>query len=124
MPATIFVTEDDPAIRSSLIKRLSRRHHCVSGFDSGEALITALDQEAPDLILLDLKMPGLSGLDTLKTVRGKSPDSFIIMLTAYGTVQDAVDAMKLGAYDFIIKTVDLEGLDQVVDRAVELLTLH
>ena len=124
MRATIFVTDDEPAIRSAITKRLSRRQHRVSGFDSGEALVTGLEREVPDIILLDLKMPGMSGLETLKAVRPTSPQSLVIMLTAYGTVQDAVEAMKLGAYDFVIKTVDLEELDQVVDRALELLALR
>ena len=124
MRATIFVTDDEPAIRSALVKRLSRRQHQVKGFDSGDALLDALDQDIPDLILLDLKMPGLSGLDTAQEHQPKSPHSLVIMLTAYGTVQDAVEAMKLGAYDFVIKPVDLEGLDQVVDRALELLALR
>jgi two-component system response regulator AtoC len=124
MRARIFVTDDEPAIRSAVVKRLLRRQHVVSGFDSGDTLISALDHDIPDLILLDLKMPGLSGLDTLKAIHPKSPQSLVIMLTAYGTVQDAVEAMKLGAYDFVIKTVDLEGLDQVVDRALELLALR
>jgi two-component system response regulator AtoC len=124
MGATIFVTDDEPAIRSALVKRLSRRQHTVSGFESGDALIKGLEREVPDLILLDLKMPGLSGLDTLKAFRSKFPQPLVIMLTAYGTVEDAVEAMKLGAYDFVIKTVDLDGLDQVVARALELLTLR
>jgi two-component system, NtrC family, response regulator AtoC len=124
MRATIFVTDDEPAIRSAVVKRLLRRQHLVSGFDSGDTLISALDHDIPDLILLDLKMPGLSGLDTLKAIHPKSPQSLVIMLTAYGTVQDAVEAMKLGAYDFVIKTVDLEGLDQVIERALELLALR
>ena len=124
MRATIFVTDDEPAIRSALVKRLSRRQHTVTGFESGDALLKGLDREMPDLILLDLKMPGLSGLDTLKAIRSKFPQAFVIMLTAYGTVEDAVEAMKLGAYDFVIKTVDLDGLDQVVGRALELLALR
>ncbi|HZN45285.1 MAG TPA: sigma-54 dependent transcriptional regulator [Nitrospiraceae bacterium] len=124
MRATIFVTDDEPAIRSALVKRLSRRQHTVTGFESGDALLKGLDREMPDLILLDLKMPGLSGLETLKAIRSKFPQAFVIMLTAYGTVEDAVEAMKLGAYDFVIKTVDLDGLDQVVGRALELLTLR
>src|SRR5574338_825633 len=124
MGATIFVTDDEPAIRSALVKRLSRRQHAVSGFESVDALITGLDREVPDLILLDLKMPGLSGLDTLKAIRSKFPQPIIIMLTAYGTVEDAVEAMKLGAYDFVIKTVDLDGVEQVLDRALELFTLR
>ncbi len=124
MRATIFVTDDEPAIRSAIAKRLSRRQHRVCAFESGEALVAALDKDVPDLILLDVKMPGLSGLETLKVLRQKSAQSLVIMLTAYGTVQDAVEAMKLGAYDFLIKTVDLDGIDPVVDRALELLALR
>jgi two-component system response regulator AtoC len=124
MNANIFVTDDEPAIRSALVKRLSRRRHRVTAFDSGESLVKALDHDVPDLVLLDVKMPGLSGLDALKVCRAKAPFALVIMLTAYGTVQDAVEAMKLGAYDFVIKTVDLEGLEQVLDRAIELLTLR
>lgn len=124
MQATIFVTDDEPAIRSALVKRLSRRNHRVTACESGEVLIQALDHEVPDLVLLDVKMPGMSGLEALKVCRVKAPFSLVIMLTAYGTVQDAVEAMKLGAYDFVIKTVDLEGLEQVLDRALELLALR
>lgn len=124
MHATIFVTDDEPTIRSALIKRLSQRHHRVTGFESGEALINALDREVPDLVLLDLKMPGLSGLEALKVLRSKCPQLLIVMLTAYGTVQDAVEAIKLGAYNFVVKTIDLKGLDRVVEHAVELLTLR
>ena len=124
MSATIFVTDDEPAIRSALVKRLSRRQHRVTAFESGETLLQALDHEVPDLVLLDIKMPGLSGLETLKACRSKAPFALVIMLTAYGTVQDAVEAMKLGAYDFVIKTVDLDGIEQVLDRALELSALR
>ena len=69
-------------------------------------------------------MPGLSGLETLNKLHAVAPQALVILLTAYGTVQDVVDAMKLGVYDFLIKTVGLEGMDPVVDRAVDLLGLR
>ena len=97
MNATIFVTDDEPAIRAALVKRLSRRQHRVVAFESGEAVLAALDHEVPDLMLLDVKMPGLSGLETLKVCRAKAPFALVIMLTAHGTVQDDVEALKLGA---------------------------
>src|SRR5215831_8082103 len=124
MRATIFVTDDESAIRAAIVKRLSRRHHRVLGYDSGEALLKAIEHDPPDLVMLDVKMPGLGGLDTLKQLRPLVPEALVIMLTAYGTVQDAVEAMKLGAYDFLIKTVDLEGIDPVVDRALDFLTVR
>ncbi|MEW6543867.1 MAG: sigma-54 dependent transcriptional regulator [Nitrospirota bacterium] len=124
MHATIFVTDDEPAIRSVIVRRLARRRHRVLPFESGDDMLTALEQETPDIVLLDLKMPGLSGLDTLKRVRQQCPQTLVILLTAYGTVQDAVEAMKLGAHDFLIKTVDLESMDGVVERALDFLTLR
>jgi len=124
MRATIFVTDDEQAIRSAIVRRLSRKQHHVRAFESGESLIEALERETPDLVLLDLKMPGMGGLDTLKGLREKAPQALVIILTAYGTVQDAVEAMKLGAYDFLIKTIELESLDPIIDRALELLTLR
>ena len=69
-------------------------------------------------------MPGMGGLETLRQLRPLAPQTLIIMLTAYGTVEDAVEAMRLGAYDFLIKSVDLSAVDPVVDRALEFLALR
>lgn len=124
MRAVVFVTDDEQAIRAAIVKRLSRQGHRVAGYESGEALIEALRHDLPDIVLLDLKMPGMGGIDTLKQVRQLAPPAMVIMLTAYGTVEDAVDAMKLGAYDFLIKSVDLEGIDPVIARALDALTLR
>ena len=124
MRATIFVTDDDEVVRQAITRRLAKRHHDIQSFDSGEALLEALDGELPDLILLDLKMTGMTGLETLKHVRAKAQQALVILLTAYGTVEDAVEAMRLGAYDFLIKSVDLSGVEPVVDRALEYLTLR
>jgi two-component system response regulator AtoC len=124
MRAVVFVTDDEQAIRAAVVKRLTRQGHHAVGYESGETLIEALQHDFPDLILLDVKMPGLSGLETLKQVRQLAPAAMVIMLTAYGTVQEAVEAMKLGAYDFLIKTVDLEGVDPVIARALDLLSLR
>ncbi len=123
MRATIFVTDDDHVVRASITRRLSRGSHEVQSFDSGETLLEALDHDIPDIILLDLKMTGMTGLETLKHIRVKAPHTLVILLTAYGTVEDAVEAMKLGAYDFLIKSVDLSGVNPVVERAVEYLSL-
>ncbi|MBD0316188.1 MAG: sigma-54-dependent Fis family transcriptional regulator [Nitrospiraceae bacterium] len=124
MRAVVFVTDDEQAIRAAIVKRLGRQGHRVVAYESGEALLESLQHDLPDVILLDVKMPGLGGIDTLKQVRQLAPAAMVIMLTAYGTVQDAVEAMKLGAYDFLIKSVDLEGIDPVIARALDVLTLR
>jgi len=124
MRLNIFVTDDDDVVRQALSRRLTKQHHHVRSFDSGEALLEALDHDVPDLILLDLKMAGMSGLETLKQIHSKSQQALVILLTAYGTVEDAVEAIKLGAYDFLIKSVDFSGVEPVIDRAMEYLTLR
>ena len=124
MRAIVFVADDEQVIRAAIVKRLIRQGHFAVGYESGEALLQGLEQKLPELVFLDLKMPGISGLDTLKQVRQLAPSAIVIMLTAYGTVPNAVEAMKLGAYDFLIKTVDLEGVDAVTTRAIEVLTLR
>jgi two-component system, NtrC family, response regulator AtoC len=127
MPASIYVADDEPALRNALVKRLSQSQHQVQAFKSGDELLTAVEQSLPnlpDLILLDLKMPGRTGLETLEALRAKAKDALVIILTSYGTVEEAVEAMKLGAYDFVIKTVDLQLVEPVVNRALEYLALR
>lgn len=124
MQATIFVTDDDETVRNGLSRRLSRKKHHVRSFESGETLLDALDFEVPDMILLDLKMKGMSGIETLKLLRPKAPEALVILLTAYGTIEDAVEAMRLGAYDFLIKSVDLGVVDPIISRALEYLELR
>jgi two-component system response regulator AtoC len=119
MQASIYVADDEPMILTALVKRLSQGQHKVRSFKSGDELLAAVEQDVPDLILLDVKMPGRTGIETLQAIRKKTQDAVVVMLTAYGTVEEAVEAMKLGAYDFIIKTVDLQLVEPVVNRALE-----
>ncbi len=124
MRADIFVVEDDSAVRSALTRRLTKQGHRVRGFESGERALEALDQDMPELVLMDLKMPGMTGLEALPHLRQRAPNALVIMLTAFGTVEDAVEAMKRGAYDFIVKTIDLQSVDPVVGKALELIQLR
>ena len=127
MPASIYVADDEPVLLNALVKRLSQSQHQVKAFKSGDELLAAVEQglpALPDLILLDIKMPGRSGLEILAALRAKAKDAVVIILTSYGTVEEAVEAMKLGAYDFIIKTVDLQLVEPVVNRALEHLALR
>lgn len=100
MRAIIYVTDDDQNVCSALSRRLARKGHLVRSFHSGVSLLEALEYEIPDLLFLDLKMPEMDGLETLRQIRQKIPKTLVVMLTAYGSVEDAVEAMRLGAYDF------------------------
>ena len=124
MPASIYVADDEPLILNALVKRLSQSQHQVQAFKSGDELLAAVEKSVPDLILLDVRMPGKTGIETLEAIRKKTQDAVVLLMTSYGTVEEAVEAMKLGAYDFIIKTVDLQLVEPVVNRALEHLALR
>lgn len=124
MQASIFVVDDQPAFRAALEKVLSRMQHRVRCFQSGEELLAAVEHDPPDLILLDLKMPGMDGIQVLEALRSKARDTIVVLLTAYGTVEDAVEAMKLGAFDFIIKTIDFDDVERIVNLAIDHIQLR
>jgi two-component system response regulator AtoC len=124
MRATIYVTDDDQSVCSALSRRLAKKGHLVRSFHSGESLLEAVGYEIPDLLFLDLKMPEMDGLETLRRVRQSIPTTLVVMLTAYGGVEDAVEAMRLGAYDFLIKSVDFSSVEPALNRALNFLTLR
>ena len=85
----------------------------------GPQALEILHQNGADLVITDLMMPGMSGLDLLKEIRSEYPDLAVIVVTAFGTVETAVEAMKAGAYDYITKPVNMDELRMIVDRALE-----
>jgi DNA-binding NtrC family response regulator len=115
----ILVVDDDESLRRVLQVQLEQLgHQVVTASDGIQAL--ALLQKAPqELLIVDLKMPGMSGLDLLKKVRADYPESIVVLITAFATVETAVEAMKAGAYDYITKPVHPEELRLLVDRTLE-----
>jgi len=115
---TILVVDDEQLIRRSIGKRLSAAGYTVLEAENGEV---ALRQAATgvDLAILDYRLPDLDGLSVLKQIRQIDPDVLVILLTAYASVETAVDAMKLGAYHFMNKPFDLEALAVMVEQALE-----
>ncbi len=112
----IAVVDDDPAVRESLAAFLDAPDRDVVSFETGDAFLTAFEETKPQLVFLDLKMPGRSGLDVLKAL---SPPSIpIIMVTAHGDVPAAVQAIKLGAADFMEKPFAPEAVDEAVASAM------
>lgn len=131
--ANIMVVDDEPAARLSLAELLSLEGYEVSAAASGEEAVGLLAERSFDLAIVDLKMPGMDGLEVVEELQKQSPDTIIIMLTAHGTLETAVQAMRQGAHDYLLKPANVNeimtsvkaGLDKRrrVVRRRELLSL-
>ncbi len=115
----VFIVDDDYSLRRLLEFTLQSWGYASQTFANGEALLAALEQP-PDVVLMDHMMPGLSGLDTLKTVRERIPDLPVIMLSAQGKIDVAVELMRAGATDYFTKPVDLKRLQFALNNAINL----
>jgi DNA-binding NtrC family response regulator len=121
--ARIMVVDDEKLIRWSLKENLEKENYEVYTAASGEEALELIHEELPDLILQDIKLPGISGLEILEEVKKLREESLVIMMTAYGDVNTSVKAMKLGAYDFIEKPFVFDKLKLTIAKALETVTL-
>jgi len=119
MPKTILIVDDESTIRWSLGEALRDSGYEVVDAEDADGGIRVFQQKSPDLVLLDMKLPDGSGLDVIRSIKGIDPATPVIMMTAYGEVETAVDAMKSGAYDFILKPYSLEKLKVTISNAFE-----
>ncbi|MCG3172186.1 MAG: Transcriptional regulatory protein ZraR [Myxococcota bacterium] len=117
--ASILIVDDDPANVESLTRVLEHEGYRVRGASSGAEALEKLRAAPADVVIVDLMMPGMSGLELMKACRHISPDSLVIMITAYGAVDIAVKAMKEGAHDFITKPVKRMTVVKAVRQALE-----
>ena len=119
MSLSILIIDDEPHLPHQLARFLKKHGYEVYTAPDGEAGLLELQKNSIDLVLLDVRLPGVSGLDVLAEIRKSDPALPVIMLTAYGDVHTAVSAMKLGALDYLIKVFDLEELLLQVQRGLE-----
>ena len=117
--ATILIVEDNIDLCQTLADVLKKEGYGVRTAFSGEAAMITLSEELVDLVLLDIKLPKMSGLDLLSKIRDRDPELLVIIITALTDAQPAVDAMKAGAYDYLLKPFELEELRLVVQKALE-----
>jgi len=120
----ILVVDDDESVRWVTQVQLQQKGFSVSVASDAVQALDCIHGTPPDLVITDLKMPGMSGLELLKKIRAEYPEIMVIMVTAFGTVENAVDAMKAGAYDYITKPVNRDELLLTVSRALEHLNLR
>jgi DNA-binding NtrC family response regulator len=119
----ILVVDDDASLRRVLQVQLEQEGYVVASAASAQQTLSTLQVQPYDLVISDLRMPGVSGLELLRQIRLQHPEAIVIILTAFGTVETAVEAMKAGAYDYLTKPVHPDELSLVVGRALEHLRL-
>ena len=116
--ARILVVDDEKLIRWSVGERLQRDGYEVISAESGEQALEMVAASAPDVMLLDVRLPGMDGLTTLQRTLASNPDVTVLMMSAHSTVDIAVEAMKHGAIDFLVKPFPFQSLDAAVQRAL------
>ncbi len=121
---SILVVDDEKILRDFLRETLTRAGYVVGTAEDGEAAIAAATEDPYALALLDVKMPGRDGIETLEALRAARPGIAVVMMTAYGTVESAVRAMRLGAVDYLQKPFGAEKVEEVVERVLEVARLR
>ncbi|NJD61438.1 MAG: sigma-54-dependent Fis family transcriptional regulator, partial [Deltaproteobacteria bacterium] len=119
---SIHIVDDEETIRDGLFHSLKSRYR-VRAFPAAEPALAAAREEPPDLVLLDLGLPGMSGIDALRELKAFSPEILVIVITAYEDVKSVVAAMKAGAYDYVVKPLHMDTLDVSIRNAFESIRL-
>ena len=117
MSEKILLVDDEKDFLEVMSERIEARGMDVTTADSAEKALKSVESGGFDAIILDLKMPGMDGLQTLKAIKQKNPDLQVILLTGHATVEKGIEAMKLGAMDFLEKPADLDKLTEIIHKA-------
>lgn len=124
MKINVLIADDEKEFIETLAQRLEVREISVTTVYSGESAIEAAEKNDFDVIVLDVLMPGITGIDTLKQIKNIKPLTPVIMLTGAATVENAIQGMKLGAFDFLMKPANIELLIEKITRAHALKQAH
>ncbi len=115
---SLFVVDDEESIRKGLSFSLQKLYR-ISGFPTAETALQALASERPNLILLDVGLPAMTGIEALKVIRNAYPEIIVIMVTAFEDIQTVIAAMKLGAYDYVVKPIQMDALKSTISNALQ-----
>ena len=118
----ILIVDDEEDFMRSIVSRLNKRNIETTGVLSGEEALETIKKETFDIVVLDVKMPGISGIETLRELKKIDSGIEVILLTGYASVDAALDGMKLGAYEFLMKPCKIEALIEKIDGAWEIKT--
>ena len=120
---SIYVVDDEELIREASLLTLGKVYH-VEVFATGETCIEAIQSNPVDLVLLDIGLPGMSGIDILKEIKKRYPDVLVIMITANDDIETVITAMKLGAYDYVVKPINMDALEVNIRNALGTIKLR
>ena len=123
IPYSIYVVDDEKSIREGVAMALEADYE-VEAFSTAEAAIETIKKSTPDLVLLDIGLPGMDGVEALREIKRLYPDVLVIMITAYEDIKTVISAMKLGAYDYVVKPLHMDGLDVTIRNALETIRLR
>jgi len=121
---SIYVVDDEAVVRDGLTLALKKKNYKVQAFASAEYALKAIDENPPDLVLLDIGLPGMSGVEALEIIKAHHPQVIIVMITAYEDVQTVVSSMKNGAYEYVVKPVQMDALLVILRNAFETITMR
>jgi len=122
MEPSVLLVDDEVAFVETLVKRLAKRDVRVSAAHSGQEALDKLADSGPtriDVVILDVKMPGMDGLETLTRIKEEHPLIEVIMLTGHATVESAIDGMKKGAFDYLMKPCEVDDLLEKLNEATD-----
>jgi DNA-binding NtrC family response regulator len=120
----VLLVDDEVEFLETLVKRLKRRNLAVTGVTSGEAALEVLGRLPVDVVVLDVKMPGMDGLTALREIKKRVPLVEVIMLTGHASMEVAIEGMEQGAFDYLMKPMDIDELLYKLQDAYKKKTLH
>lgn len=120
---SIYVIDDEETIREGITMALEREYR-VKTFSTAKTAIGAIKEDPPDLILLDVGLPDMNGIEALRKIKAIHPDVLVVMVTAYEDIDTVISAMKLGASDYVVKPIYMEGLEVTIHNAIETIRLR
>ncbi len=115
----ILIVDDEELMRDYLHETLIRKEYQVDTARNGRDALRLIEEHSYQMIITDMKMPEITGIDLLREIKKKTPEIFVIVLTAYGTVENAVEAMKLGAFDYLMKPCTADEIEMLVERVIQ-----
>jgi len=119
----IYIVDDEETVRDGIYLALEGDYH-VEAFASAEAVLEAVASRVPDLVLLDIGLPGINGIEALDQIKGMNPEILVIMITAYEDINTVISAMKQGAYDYVVKPLHMDALRVTIENALETIRLR